>query len=118
VVQNGLQAVGKVQRELIMQASLQIVVAILLLISVFVFTRYIVIWRIRRAAGFIVNDLDRKGAHDPSNAVALPYASKGFFHIGLRDYRPKALLSLIQAGIVERTEAGRYYLKRRPPGLS
>jgi hypothetical protein len=33
------------------------------------------------------------------------------FHIGLRDYRPKALNALLENDVVRMLEGGRYYLR-------
>jgi len=95
-----------------MTETTQIVVAFVLLILVFLLTRVGVVWRLRRAAVHIIKDLQNVGALDPASAVALPYAKRDFLRIGLRDFRPKALQSLVQEGIVGMTENGRYYLKK------
>jgi hypothetical protein len=60
-----------------------------------------------------VQNLERQEAFDPGSAVELPYAKANYFRIGLRDYRPKALESLIRGAIVGRTEDGKYYLIER-----
>ncbi|MBW2310836.1 MAG: hypothetical protein JRF35_07145 [Deltaproteobacteria bacterium] len=81
---------------------------------VFILTRIGIGHRIRRTATLIIQDLERREAFDPSSATELPYARPQYFRIGLRDYRPKALESLVQGGIVGRTENGKYYLTARP----
>jgi hypothetical protein len=93
---------------------MQIIIGIIVLIIVFLLTRIGVVHRIRHTASLIIKDLEMREAFDPGSAVDLPYAAPHYFRIGLRDYRPKALESLIQGGIVGRTETGRYYLKERP----
>jgi len=95
-----------------MSESIQIIVAFILLVLVFLLTRIGVAWRLRRAAVRIIKDLQNVGALDPASAVTLPYAKRDFLRIGLRDFRPKALQSLVQEGIVGMTENGRYYLKK------
>jgi hypothetical protein len=104
-----------------MGESMQIVVMFLLLIVVFLLTRVGVVWRVRRAALYVMKDLQNRGAIDPASATPLPYAKRELFRIGIRDFRPKALQSLIQEEIVGITEDGRYYLKKRIeelPGLA
>jgi hypothetical protein len=75
-------------------------------------------YRIKRAAKNIVRELDLKKAHDAGSAVELPYAKTNIFRIGLRDFRPKAIDALVQGGILSRTEAGKYFLKRHPQELN
>jgi len=94
-----------------MGEGLQIFVGIVLLIGVFLFSRVVMGWRIRRACQQILADLESKGAFDPFSAVELPYSKVKFINIGLRDFRPKALQYMLQHDVVGLTEAGRYYLK-------
>lgn len=92
---------------------MQIVLAILLLVGVYVLTRFAQAWRIKRATFFIVRDLEMKRAFGPDSATPLPYAKSDWFKIGLRDFKPRALESLVHEGILGKTPQGRYYLKRR-----
>jgi len=92
----------------------QIIVGLILLLAVFAITRIVIANRIRHAATLIMQDLKSREAFDPSSAAELLYARPQYFRIGLRDYRPKALESLIQGGIVEKTENGKYYLREVP----
>jgi hypothetical protein len=71
-------------------------------------------WRIKRAGRQIINDLERLGALGPDSAVELPYLKKQLFHIGMRDFKPTAMQSVLEQGIVGRTGAGKYYLKMKP----
>jgi hypothetical protein len=96
-----------------MPEFVQIILGIIFLIVVFVLTRIGIARKIRRTATLIIKDLERREAFDPGSAAELPYAKPQYFRIGMRDYRPKALESLIQAGIAGRTENGKYYLKER-----
>lgn len=96
-----------------MPEFVQIIFGIFFLAVVYVLTRYGISNRIRRTATLIMQDLERREAFDPGSAVDLPYAKPQYFRFGLRDYRPKALESLVQAGIIEKTETGKYYLKER-----
>jgi hypothetical protein len=90
----------------------QILLGIVLLIFFFMLAKSVQSIKIRRACEMIINDLKQQGALDPSTAVALPYATSSFFRIGLRDYRPKALNTLMMASIIGNTEDGKFYLKK------
>jgi hypothetical protein len=96
-----------------MPEFVQIIFGIIFLAIVYILTRYGIANRIQRTATLIMQDLERREAFDPGSAVDLPYAKPQYFRFGLRDYRPKALGSLVQAGIIEKTETGKYYLKER-----
>jgi hypothetical protein len=91
----------------------QIIFGIGFMVVAFILTRIWIARKIRHAATLIIQDLEKLEAFDSSSAAELPYASPHYIRIGLRDYRPKALVSLIQAGVVNTTESGRYYLMRR-----
>jgi hypothetical protein len=97
-----------------MADAMQITVGILFLILVFILTRYGMTWRIKRAGKRIVNDLERLGALSVESAVELPYLKQQLFRIGMRDFRPTAMQSLVEAGIVGMTASGKYYLKMKP----
>jgi len=88
----------------------QIVTGIVILAVFFILTRIGIAWRIERAALRIVKELKSRQAIDPSHAVELPYGKPDPMKIGLRDFRPKALDSLIFSGIVIKTTEGRYFL--------
>jgi hypothetical protein len=96
-----------------MAEFLQIILGIIFLAVVFILTRYGIANRIRRTATLIMRDLERQEAFDPGSAVDLPYAKPQYFRFGLRDYRPKALESLLQSGIIGKTESDKYYLIQR-----
>lgn len=96
-----------------MSETNQIISGILLLILIFIFTRKVSAWRVKRAIIGIIKDLERHSAVDPSSAVVLTYARTQLFRFGTRDFRPKALESLVASGVVGLTEDGRYYLKER-----
>lgn len=95
----------------------QIIIAICLLIAVYMLTRKINAWRIKRAYLRIINDLKKKEALDESSAIPVPYARESILRVGVRDFRPKALQFLVASGIVGVTEAGRYYLKNKEAGV-
>jgi len=93
--------------------STQIILGIFFLVGVYILTRYGITWRIRRASLFIIRDLEKRKALDPESAVELPYGKKELFKVGIRDFKPRALESLIHDGVLGRTEHSMYYLKRR-----
>jgi len=95
-----------------MSETIQIILGILFLIGVYILSRFGVVWRTRRASGFIIHELERRAAFDPGSAAELPYGKADYFRVGVRDFRPKALEFLIQSGIVGKTETGSYYLKK------
>ena len=94
-----------------MPEFVQIILGIIFLAVVYILTRYGIANRIRRTATLIIQYLERREAFGPGSAVDLPYAKRQYFRFGLRDYRPKALESLVQGGIIAKTETGKYYLK-------
>lgn len=100
-----------------MGEAMQILVGMLFLILVFILTRYGITWRIKRAGKRIISDLERLGALDPGSAVELPYMKQQFIKIGMRDFKPTAMQSLIEGGIVGMTGQGKYYLKMKPLGF-
>lgn len=57
-----------------------------------------------------MDDLRRQKAVDMYSAVSLGYASTSWLKFGLRDYRPKTLHSLVEAGVVGVTGEKKYYL--------
>ncbi len=92
----------------------QIILGVLFLILIFIATRYGIFLRIKGACKDVVKDLERRNALDQASAVELPYAKSSYFHIGLRDFRPKAVQSLLEGGIIGRTADGKFYLKVKP----
>jgi hypothetical protein len=65
----------------------------------------------KKACEFIIRDLQEKKAFDPASAVKLPYAKSPTIHIGLRDYRPRALDVLMKQDVVRMMEGDVYYLR-------
>ena len=100
-----------------MSESGQIIIAICLLIAVYMLTRKVNAWRIKRAYMSIIKDLERKEAFTQASAIALPYTKQSIFRMGVRDFRPKALQFLVASGIVGTTESGKYYLKEKKVGI-
>lgn len=94
-----------------MNEATQIILSILCLGGVFLLSRYLMTWQMRRASNFIIRDLRNRHALNPDTAVSLPYVKRQFLKIGLRDYRPKVLQGLLQHGVVNVTEAGNFYLQ-------
>jgi len=97
-----------------MSDVMQITLGMLFLILVFILTRYGITWRIKRAGRQIINDLERLGAQSSDSAVELPYMKKQLLRIGMRDFRPTAMQSLIEGGVVGATANGKFYLKMKP----
>jgi len=91
----------------------QIIIGLLILILVYLITRYGIYLRIKGACTRTIKDLERQQAFDEKSAVELSYAKSQFLRIGLRDFRPKAVESLLQGGIVGITVEGKYFLKKR-----
>ena len=98
-----------------MPETVEFIAGLLLLLAVFAATRFGIHWRMKRACTFVIKDLERRHAHDPASAAGLPYATVDYFKIGLRDFRPKALASLVLNGIAGRTPDGKYYLIQDSP---
>jgi hypothetical protein len=97
-----------------MSDAIQITLGMLFLILVFILTRYGMTWRIKRAGRRIINDLERLGAQSPDSAVELPYMQRQLLRIGMRDFKPAAMQSLVEGGVVGMTASGKYYLKMKP----
>ena len=93
-----------------MTDTAQIILALIILVLAFMGAKKIQGMKINRAFRVVINDLKQQEALDQSTAVPLPYATRAFFQIGLRDYRPKAVLYLVQYGIIGVTEDKQFYL--------
>jgi hypothetical protein len=94
-----------------MSETVQIILGLLILASIFVLTRYVVAWQIKRATGRIIEDLQKQEAVDPITAVDLPYAKQNPLRIGMRNYDAKAMESMVSEGVVGKTGSGKYYLR-------
>jgi len=88
-----------------------VIFGIFVLVAVFMLTRKVNAWRIKRAYFFIVEDLKVRGALDPQSSVELPYDRRPLIRMGMRDFRPQALQDMISNNFVEVTDNGKYYLK-------
>lgn len=93
-----------------MTETAQIILALSIMVMAFILAKRFQGMKINRAFKIIINDLKQQKALDSSSAVHLPYATRAFFRIGLRDYRPKAIVYLVQSGIVGMTENKQFYL--------
>lgn len=91
--------------------DLKLILLIGIMIAVYMFTRRVMVWRMSRAAGRIVEDLRDQEAFDHASAVKLPYAEPSWAKFGLRDYEGKALHGLVAVGAVVKTDDGRHFLK-------
>ena len=94
-----------------MNENIQIVLSIVFLIVVYILTRVLIVRKMNRIAKYIIDDLKTRGALDEQTSVALPYATRKAFNIGMRDYKPKTLESLVQNGVVGKVGDDKYYLK-------
>ncbi len=94
-----------------MSETMKTIFMLLLTVAAFIFALRIAGWRMKKACDFIIRDLKEKKAFDPASAVELPYSKSSLLHIGLRDYRPKALTELMKHDVVRVQEGGRYYLR-------
>ena len=95
-----------------MTEAAQIILAFIVLVIGFILAKKYQAMKINRAFIKVMNDLKQQGALSPSRAVTLPYATRSFFRIGLRDYHPKAVSYLVQSGIIGMTENKQFYLKK------
>lgn len=94
-----------------MSETMKTFLLLLLTIGAFFFAFRVAGWRMKKACDFILRDLRERKAFDPASAAELPYCKTSMFHIGLRDYRPKALAELVKHDAVRVQEGGRYYLR-------
>ena len=97
-----------------MSDTLQNIIGFSFLIVIFILTRYGVGLKSKKAGLQIIEDLRRQNATDIYSAVNLGYAQTSWLKFGLRDYRPKALNSLVEAGIIGMTGESKYYLIQDP----
>lgn len=95
-----------------MNEIMQTIMALLLLVGAFGGVLLLGGWKLRRAARAVLKDLERQGALSPEKAVMLPYVRQNFLRVGLRDYRPRAIKSLVQSGVVGVTPQGAFFLLR------
>ena len=96
-----------------MSENAQIFIGIIVLIIVYILTRKVHAWQMRRAYVKVLKDLEQQEAFDHASAVELPYANVGLFRLGTRDYRPKVVKYMTQTGVAVMTPEGRYYLRER-----
>jgi hypothetical protein len=101
-----------------MTPAAQILIAAFFLIGSFVLSQIIVGRRLRAAGARILTELLERQALDAFSAVDLVYAKSQLLPKGLRDLRPRALNDFLQADIVGKTGAGKFYLKKRPDELN
>ena len=94
-----------------MSETLKTILFILLVIGALLLAFRITGWKMKKACEFIIRDLQEKKAFDPASAVKLPYAKSPTIHIGLRDYRPRALEALMKQDVVRMLEGDAYYLR-------
>ncbi len=90
--------------------TLQVIIAGVILIGVFLLTRMGIAWKFRNVASQIIRDLETKSAFDNDSAVHLSYEKPSPIRIGMRDYHSKALEYLVLEDAVVKTDAGKYHL--------
>lgn len=95
-----------------MPEAAQIAIGFLAVTIIYILTMFGRGWWTRRVCLNIIKELEEKGAFGANTAVTLPYDKANLLHIGYRDYRPKALESLILSNLVIRTPDGKYYLDK------
>lgn len=93
-----------------MPQTTELIISIILLVLALILSRQFHAWKIKKAYLRIIEDLKSREAFTPESAIVLPYATRPFLRIGLRDHRPAALKSLVAEHIVGMTEDGRYYI--------
>jgi hypothetical protein len=93
-----------------MPEVLQLIIAIIVIFIALALALLGVGWRMNRVCLAIIKELKDKGAISEDTSVILPYAKASIFRFGLRDYRPKALESLLINEVVSQTDKGQYYL--------
>jgi hypothetical protein len=93
-----------------MSTLVQNIIGLSFLAVVFILTRYGIGLKTKNAGVAVLEDLRRHKAMDMYSAVSLGYATTSWLKFGLRDYRPKALHSLVEAGVVGITGEKKYYL--------
>ncbi len=96
-----------------MSDTAELIIGICVLLGVIMLTRKYHAWRVKRAMIFIVNDLKAQDAFTPQSAIELPYAKRNVVKLGMRDHRPIAMDHLAFDNIVDVTEGGKYYLKKK-----
>jgi len=94
-----------------MSEPVQIALGLVLLACVFVLTRYLIAWKLKRAVGRIIGDLESQRAVDPVTAIDLPYTQQNPLRIGMRNYYAKAIEYMLAEGAVGKTGSGKYYLR-------
>jgi hypothetical protein len=93
-----------------MSEPVQIILGLLVLAGIFVMTRYVIGWQVKRATGRIIGDLQTQEALDPITAVDLPYVKENPLRMGMRNYYAKAMEFMVAEGVVGKTGSGKYYL--------
>ena len=96
-----------------MSETTQFILAIIFLLGVYILSRFYVVWRMRRTCAFIIQDLKSSAAFDSDSAVELVYAKSNLFRVGMRNYKSKALGTMLQGGVVRKTADGNFYLHEK-----
>jgi hypothetical protein len=100
-----------------MPEYIQHIIGIALLALVYIITRKGIAMKLQRSTEQVINELRSHHSTDVYSAIHLDYAQVSWLKFGLRDYKRKALESLVTAGVVGKTTADKYYLIEDPvPG--
>jgi hypothetical protein len=94
-----------------MSETMKTLLMLLITLGAFIFALRLAGWRMKKACDFIIRDLKEKKAFDPASAVELPYCKDSLFHVGLRNYRPRALNTLVKHDVIREVADGRYFLR-------
>ena len=95
-----------------MTEEIKLVLAVALLVAVYLLTRRVNTWRAKRAMDKVIRILEQAGARDASSAIPLSRAGGGLLSMGVRDFRPRAVQTLLAAGVMGKTREGKYYLRQ------
>jgi hypothetical protein len=95
---------------MIMSEVIETLLMFVILIGALILSLQIAGWKIRKAADQIILDLKTQKALDPGSAVMISFKKRSPFHVGMRDYRPKALELLVKQKIVRALADDKYYL--------
>jgi hypothetical protein len=97
-----------------MPEYMQHIIGIAILGVIYLITRKGIAIKMGKGAEQVIADLRSQDSTDIHSAVHLSYAKTDWHKFGLRDYRRKALQSLVTAGVVGKTSADKYYLIEDP----
>jgi hypothetical protein len=92
------------------------VISFLIVMATLVTGRRVMAARIQQAARDVMLELERNEAYDPFTAIELGVDRVRPRRIWCRSFRPTAVDILAREGILKRTGAGKFYIRRRVDG--